>query len=282
MGETFKPSSEQQEDLETVIPIYKVPFRAATEQAYIEWPPQKTPEEAREAVSTLTNEQLESERYATGSVESGLKGMMEYLQEKGVDTSDINLDELHADVFGPEEPTAEVPQTGALKMLGEKIKSLESPEALVVGTLASIHDGWTRGAAKKFFDREKKHQHMPLELIGWKEASADLLFLKPILEGAGVDLTEDQIQFSYYERVADFQEKNGTSTQEGLISAIQQADAFYPALKDQTEIINFMKTPEGAAIVAKQIEEKGIGADTGYQAYLEAKAEQEAAGESEA
>ena len=116
---------------------------------------------------------------------------------------------------------------------------------------------------------------MPIELIGWKEAKADLLFLKPILEGAGVEVSDDELQLSYYDRVSAFQQEHGTSTTEGLVAAIQQGESFYPALEGQTEITDFMATPEGAATVAAQINEKGIGGDVGYQAYLAVKAEQE-------
>ncbi len=273
MGETFKPSAEQQKEPK-MVPIQEVPFRKATKEALINWPPITTEAEALKIIETQTNTELENARYATESMKSSLKGIIKCLQERNIGTSDINPDELYADIFGPEEPTAEVSQTGALVALGEKINSLEAPEALIVDTLSTIHDDWSRGNARKFFQREKKYQHIPLELIGWKEAKADLLFLNPILEGAGVEINEDQIQFSYYERVADFQEKRGISTKEGLISAIQQAEVFYPALEGQIEITDFMKTPEGAATVASQIIEKGIGADADYQAYLDAKAEQ--------
>ncbi len=274
MSESFKPHVEDAEQ-QKEIAITDVPYHKAAKEAIMAWNG-ASEEEATAAIESQSYDQLENQCWATGSMESGLKGMLKYLQEQGVDVSDINPDDLHADVFGPAEATESVAQTGALAALGEKIKGLEAPEALVVDTLSTIHDDWTRspGNAKKFFARDKKYQHMPIELIGWKEAKSDLLFLKPILEGAGVEVSDDELQISYYERVAAFQKEHGTETPDGLTAAIQKGADFYSALEGQTEITDFMATPEGAATVAQQIAEKGIGSDLGYQAYLEVQAEQ--------
>lgn len=272
MGESFKPSAEQAEQ-QSEISITEVPYRKVAKEAIMSWNG-ASEAEATAAIESQSYDDLESQCYATGSMESGIKGILKYLQEQGIDTSDINPDDLHSDVFGPKEATETVAQTGALAALGEKIKGVENPEALVVDTLSTIHDDWSRGAARKFFQREKKHQHMPIELIGWKEAKADLLFLKPILEGAGVEVSDEQLQLSYYDRVKAFQDANNLHTTEEIASAIQGGAEFYPALEGQTEITDFMATPEGAATVAQQIAENGIGGDTGYQAYLAVKAEQ--------
>lgn len=272
MKESFTPSMEQEKQSE--ISISEVPYRKVAKEAIMSWNG-ASEEEATAAIESQSYDELENQCWATGSMESGLKGILKSLQEQGIDVSDINPDDLHTDVFGPAEATETATQTGALAALGEKIKQTESPEALVVDTLSTIHDDWSRGNAKKFFQREKKYQHMPIELIGWKEAKADLLFLKPILEGAGVEVSDDELQLSYYDRASAFQQEHGTSTTEGLVAAIQQGESFYPALEGQTEITDFMATPEGAATVAAQINEKGIGGDVGYQAYLAVKAEQE-------
>ena len=272
MGESFKPSAEQAEQ-QSEISITEVPYRKVAKEAMMSWNG-ASEEEATAAIESQSYDDLEGQCWATGSMESGIKGILKYLQEQGIDTSDINPDDLHSDVFGPKEATETVAQTGALAALGEKIKGVENPEALVVDTLSTIHDDWSRGNAKKFFQREKKHQHMPIELIGWKEAKADLLFLKPILEGAGVEVSDEQLQLSYYDRVKAFQDAHNAHTTEEIASAIQGGAEFYPALEGQTEITDFMATPEGAATVAQQIAESGIGGDTGYQAYLAVKAEQ--------
>ena len=272
MGESFKPSAEQAEQ-QSEISITEVPYRKVAKEAMMSWNG-ASEEEATAAIESQSYDDLEGQCWATGSMESGIKGILKYLQEQGIDTSDINPDDLHSDVFGPKEATETVAQTGALAALGEKIKGVENPEALVVDTLSTIHDDWSRGAARKFFQREKKHQHMPIELIGWKEAKADLLFLKPILEGAGVEVSDEQLQLSYYDRVKAFQDANNLHTTEEIASAIQGGAEIYPALEGQTEITDFMATPEGAATVAQQIAENGIGGDTGYQAYLAVKAEQ--------
>ena len=227
MKESFTPSMEQEKQSE--ISISEVPYRKVAKEAIMSWNG-ASEEEATAAIESQSYDELENQCWATGSMESGLKGILKSLQEQGIDVSDINSDDLHTDVFGPAEATETATQTGALAALGEKIKQTESPEALVVDTLS---------------------------------------------EGAGVEVSDDELQLSYYDRVSAFQQEHGTSTTEGLVAAIQQGESFYPALEGQTEITDFMATPEGAATVAAQINEKGIGGDVGYQAYLAVKAEQE-------
>jgi hypothetical protein len=275
MGEKLHINNAEQAEQQKEIPISEFPYRKVAKEAIMSWNG-ATEEEASAAVENQSYDELESQCYATGSMESGIKGILTYLKEQGISTDDIDIDKLHGDVFGPTDATEKTAlQTGALAALGEKIKNVEKPEALVVAALSTIHDDWSRSNAKKFFQekRNKEHQHMPIELIGWKEAKADLLFLRPILESAGVELNDDELQLSYYDRVSAFQDEHKVHTTEEIAAAIQGGADFYPALEGQTEIINYLSTQEGAAKVANRIAEKGIGSDTDYQAYLETKAE---------
>ena len=68
-----------------------------------------------------------------------------------------------------------------VKILTEKTEGKDKDE-IVLNMLSAVHDGWVKDNSKKFFARDKKYQHLPLELIGWKEVEADLLFIMEQVE----------------------------------------------------------------------------------------------------
>ena len=78
----------------------------------------------------------------------------------------------------------------------DKAREVENAVNLIMDTLFHVHDGWVKDNVKKFNAREKKHQHMPSELIGWNEAKADLLFVRPIFEAAGIEVNEEELEQS--------------------------------------------------------------------------------------
>ena len=107
--------------------------------------------------------------------------------------------------------------------------------------------------------REKKHQHMPFELIGWNEAKADLLFANPIFLGIGVGISRP-LEYDYLDVVKDYLLENKIVITNDLVSKISKPEEFYPSLKGQTSITENLKD-EGyvRSTVIPQIEEKGIG-----------------------
>ena len=126
-----------------------------------------------------SNEELEQHVYAEGSIDYALKGFQKYSQEYFKDydpdyVSTIEDDdiELFKEVimtgnyrYGPVKDFYEIMR----KRMGFEGDFTHTKE-MVVSVLSSIHDGWVKDNQKKFFARDKKYQHMPIELIGWKEA----------------------------------------------------------------------------------------------------------------
>lgn len=127
-------------------------------------------------------------------------------------------------------------------------------------TLFAVHDGWVRDNIKKFNAREKKHQHMPSELIGWKEVKADLLFVRPIFEAAGLDVNEEELEQLYNGRVKDFFLNRGIKTARNLSDSITQGKEFYPALEGYGEILTTINAPNYVdEKIIPAIEQQGIG-----------------------
>lgn len=61
----------------------------------------------------------------------------------------------------------------------------------IVNMLSVVHDEWVRNNPNNFLrvnkdenwqdkPRNKEYQFVPLQMLSWKEAKSDLLFLKPI------------------------------------------------------------------------------------------------------
>lgn len=70
----------------------------------------------------------------------------------------------------------------------------------IIKMLSVVHDEWVKNNSNNFLrvndgkPRNKEYQFVPLEMLSWKEAKSDLLFLKPILEAAGVKVDEKKIE----------------------------------------------------------------------------------------
>ena len=69
-------------------------------------------------------------------------------------------------------------------------------EDFILDVLDNIHTDWIEHNSKKFFDEKragKQYQFMPLDLIGFKEAMTDNIFLEPILKAADMNIPDDVI-----------------------------------------------------------------------------------------
>ena len=131
---------------------------------------------------------------------------------------------------------------------------------LIMDTLFHVHDGWVQDNVKKFNAREKKHQHMPSELIGWKEAKADLLFVRPIFEAAGIEVNEEELEQVYNGRVKEFFLDHGIQTARNLSDSITQGEEFYPALEGYGDILVTINDPDYVdEKIIPAIEQQGIG-----------------------
>lgn len=234
-------------------------------------------EEAEKKVRESSNEELELEVYAQGSIGYALEGFQKFAQENFEKTEDWELPE-GMKAF-PDKEIAELKEAimdgpidsrafkNAKRRLGVCYKEgykaedvVKTANEMIVSVLSNIHDGWVKDNQKKFNAREQKHQHMPVELIGWDEAKKDLLFLKPILFAMNIGYDEKELEQAYNERVSKFMESNQIESKSDLVKKISEGAAFYPALEGQDEIIEALKDPSFVEErVVSAIEEKGIG-----------------------
>lgn len=103
---------------------------------------------------------------------------------------------------------------------------------------------------------------MPIELIGWKEAKSDLLFLKPILEAMDLSayISEEDLEKAYNQRVQTFLEEKGITDIDKLSEQISRGAEFYPALEGQDDITQALQDTEFVKQqVVSGIKDKGIG-----------------------
>lgn len=240
--------------------IYKnkklgVPYNKVAKQALMNWNG-LSEEETEKIILESTRDEVESQVYAKSSMESAISEMAEI-----------------ADIENGKEILSKIAFEGydytfdGYIVQNEKETLQEFKNVLdidiqdkTIDILSAVHDGWVKDNSKKFFAREKKHQHMPIELIGWKEAKADLLFVRPILEEVGIEISEEELEQAYNQRVGKFILDNDIKSNDDLANLISKGAEFYPALEGQEDIIkalsdtNFVKDT-----VMPQIEENGIG-----------------------
>ena len=231
-------------------------------------------EEATKKVQESSNEELEQQVYAEGSINYAIKGFQKYSQEYlknkqgyGEPITDHDV-ELFKEVvmtgkyrYGPVQDFYDIMRN---KMGIDLDRS--NVENLVLSVLSNIHDGWVKDNQKKFFARDKKYQHMPIELIGWKEAKNDLLFLKPMLEEMHIMefypylSTEEDLESAYNKRVQAFLKENNITDVSKLSEQISKGAEFYPALEGQEDIIKALQdTKFVEEQVVSGIRDKGIG-----------------------
>lgn len=231
------------------------PYRVVAKEALMSWNGMSE-EEATKAVMTLTHDELENQVYATGSITYAVEAVSRYL---GLTESETEA--FKDAVLGQDSPNITSDQARILSEIKEKVSPSVDECALQFYALENIHDNWVLDNAKKFgkLGREqKKYQHLPLQMIGWKEAKADLLFLAPVLECIGIKVNEDDLHLTYDQKVKEFYEKNDFVTPDGQIitekvaEAVMKGQGFYLPLTE----VNTAKTKEEALEVAKQSQAK--------------------------
>lgn len=244
-------------------------------------------EEATKKVEKSSNEELEQQVYAEGSIDYAIKGFQKYSQEysqeylknkhgygEPITEHDV---ELFKEVvmtgkyrYGDTKDFYEIMRT----KMGLNLDRTDA-EKMVLSVLSTIHDGWVKDNQKKFFARDKKYQHMPIELIGWKEAKSDLLFLKPMLEEMHIMefypylSTEKDLESAYNERVQAFLEEKGITDVSELSEQISKGAEFYPALEGQEDITQALQdTKFVKEQIVSGIRDKGIGTNEKFSQQL--------------
>lgn len=221
-------------------------------------------EEATKKVQESSNEELEQQVYAEGSIDYALKGFQKYssevLNNHGLHDAEINAWKELIMTGRYQGYTFGAFRASFMEKLGIEWNHRNAGNNMILSVLSSIHDGWVQDNQKKFMARDKKYQHMPIELIGWKEAKSDLLFLKPILSAMRIDYDEKKLEEDYNQRVQAFLEEKGITDVDKLCEQISKGAEFYPALEGQDDIIQALQdTGFVEQQVVRGIREKGIG-----------------------
>lgn len=133
----------------------------------------------------------------------------------------------------------------------------------ILKILSTIHDSWVRNNSDNFLkpDRNKERQFVSLQLLDWEEVESDLLFLKPILEGAGIQIDEEQLKKQHELEQTEYMIDKGIFSHEDLIKHLSKGSKSYKALdgldtKNGGNIHELLQNPEIAEKMAGQIESK--------------------------
>ena len=135
-------------------------------------------------------------------------------------------------------------------------KEVESNPKAIIEVLEVVHDNWVKTNAKKFNQEgreNKRYQHLPIEMIGWKETKADLLFVASTLEAVGVEVNEEVLEAFYNKRVERFFAENDLTGQEELEGYILNIADHYAPISDKNNPKNTEKPEETATAMADQV-----------------------------
>lgn len=156
-------------------------------------------------------------------------------------------------------------QTEVSEYMASQIKGAisENKNEKILEILSTIHDGWVISNIDDFLKpgEEEERQFVPLEMLNWEEVESDLLFLQPILEGAGIEIDVEDLKKSFEKKQVEFFDKNDINSHQGLVNFLSTGSKFYPILEGR-ETINggsieeLLKDPKIAKRMAKQIESK--------------------------
>ena len=190
-----------------------------------------------------------------GSEISSIKGIISVL--------DLNPEleqQIIEDVYTKETISEDIAQE-----ISSKVDNLA-----IIDILSVVHDEWVKNNPNNFLrvnkdkngqdkPRNKEYQFVPLEMLSWKEAKSDLLFLKPILEAAGVEVDETALQQQFELAQKEFLIDKKIYSRDNLEAALKCGASFYPALegletKNGGNICKLLQNDEIVKRMAGQIE----------------------------
>lgn len=153
--------------------------------------------------------------------------------------------------------------------IAKEIRS-KTGNSKIIEILSVVHDEWVKNNSNNFLrvnkdengndkPRNKEYQFVPLQMLSWKEAKSDLLFLKPILEAAGVRVDEKGIEQQFEIVQKEFLLDKGIDSHDRLKFMLRQGSDFYPALegvetKNGGKIDELLKDDEILEKMAGQVE----------------------------
>ena len=148
--------------------------------------------------------------------------------------------------------------------LTEQIKTeiyTQGTNASMIEVLKTIHDNWVKTNPNNFLkpNRNKERQFVPLQLLDWKEVESDLLFLKPIIEGAGITIDDKSLRERFEISQLTYMIDHNIVSHENLVKYLQGGSRSYEALegletKFGGSIDELLQNPEVAEKMAQQIE----------------------------
>ncbi len=204
----------------------RVPYKEIALYALVKWNGVEE-EKALEMIDTLSNEELEGQVWASGSVNHAIDSIALKLGLSEEDKKAFS----DACYNGPEDAPI-------FNKVGSLINNQKDKEKFVLGILSDIHDGWVvDNSSEKTFnkkkDRKQLRQYLPLPLIGFNEVKSDLIFLKPILASCGLDTDSLRLEGAYHGQLQDFIQDNGLTSFEKLTLRVAEGKKFYPVLPEE-------------------------------------------------
>lgn len=225
------------------------PYRSAAAAALVKYDG-KSPEEAKAIVETKTYEEVENQAHASSSVAQAVEFVMDYLKD---DLTAEELEQFHNAVMKTDDAFLTEEDTKILQKVGMLICQKGDPHDLLLNILSAIHDRWVETNNKKFADKTREsrmYQHLPLQMIGWNEATVDLMFAAPIFKACGIDIDNTKLKNMYANDVIDyFRYNNITLKLEDLAPHIFKVD-YEPRNK-----ANSHPNKDQALIMANQVKE---------------------------
>ena len=215
-----------------------------------------TGEEAESIVLSKPFDEIESQASVKSSMDYAIDGILKYYSDNmEVPVSDSNRKDLVSFVYN-----------GIYTRFANTLKIDYYQEGrnrqndMIMDTLFSVHDGWVKDNQKEFMASDKKHKHMPSELIGWEEVKSYLLYVRPIFKKASVEVNEEVLEQVYNDRVKDFFLNRGIKNVRDLSDSIIQGEEFYPALEEYGDILATIANPDYVdEKIIPAIEQQGIG-----------------------
>lgn len=122
-------------------------------------------------------------------------------------------------VFAEDHKSVDSADKLIFEIIAKKLLAIEDKEDMILFVLKAIHDGWcldNAGRFEKKISKGQEYQFLPLQMIGYEEATSDLLFVRPILAAVGVQVNDEKLQHAFAVDVAKFFNENNISSKEAL------------------------------------------------------------------
>ncbi|MBR3162902.1 MAG: hypothetical protein IKF17_02220 [Clostridia bacterium] len=247
----FLNTRESREIIKDLTIAERVKFATA-----FQWAREKpTPEEARDKAKQKCSEEAISKRHEEGntSFESELASISAIQEIAGLTNEEA--EQLDNDVFTGYSVSDDIRETVNTAFKDRGV------EDAIIEALCSIHDNWMRNHGNNFQKpgRDKDYQFVDLRLMPFGDdgATADLIFLRPILESCGIEIDMERLEQRFNEMQEEFMKTNGITSAEtlheylskgadnnqvleGLIAGDENGKTIDEILRENPEVVNHM------------------------------------------